>query len=59
MTDIFNSGPDLKKALAYWGAGFTVVAGFLYYHSVIPLGPILIAGLVTLVITYLKYRKPK
>lgn len=38
----------LKNALRQWVICFIVVAGFLFYHSRAPLGPILIAGVITL-----------
>ncbi len=48
----------LMKAVGLWLAGYVVVAGFLYYHSAIPLGPVLIAGAATLALTIFKARKP-
>ena len=45
------------KALGFWLAGFAAVAGWLYYHTAVPLGPVLIAGLLTLIITIYKARK--
>ena len=41
----------LLKALRYWAASFVFLAGFLYYKSSIPLGPLLIAGAATLLLT--------
>ena len=49
----------MRKAVSLWACGFAVVAGFLYYHSAVPLGPLLIAGLLTLIITVVKAKKPK
>ena len=48
----------MMKAIGLWAAGFVLVAGLLYYHSTVPLGPVLIAGAVTLLITVFKARKP-
>jgi hypothetical protein len=48
----------LKKALGYWLAGFAVIAGFMYYHSTAPLGPILIAGVLTFAFTLYQGLKP-
>jgi hypothetical protein len=48
----------LTKALGFWLAGFAVVAGFMYYHSSVPLGPVIIAGVVTLAFTIYQARKP-
>lgn len=42
---------DVYKSLRYWTCSFAVVAGFLMYHSRVPLGPILYAGVLTLAIT--------
>jgi hypothetical protein len=41
----------MVKALRYWTASFALVAGFLYYKSSATLGAVLIAGLLTFLIT--------
>jgi hypothetical protein len=51
MTLSIDQKTKLKKALGLWLAGYAVIAGYMFYHSAAPLGPILIAGLATLLIT--------
>ena len=46
---------NLLRALRFWAGSFILVAGFLYYHSPAPLGPILLAGLFTLTWTAIRY----
>jgi hypothetical protein len=58
MTDLMDPKQKLMKALGFWLAGFAVVAGYMYYHSTVPLGPVLIAGILTLLFTIYKARKP-
>ena len=58
MTYSPEARQKLKKSLSYWGAGYAVVAGFLYYHSYVPLGPVLIAGILTLALTIYRAQKP-
>ena len=41
----------IAKALRYWLASFAIVAGFLYYKSSVTLGSILVAGVLTFLIT--------
>ncbi|MBI3292349.1 MAG: hypothetical protein HYZ73_06020 [Elusimicrobia bacterium] len=47
--------PDRKQALvkglSIWLACFALVAGFLYYHSAVPPGPVIIAGVLTFLFT--------
>jgi hypothetical protein len=49
----------MARALSLWGAAFAVVAGFLYYHTAVPLGPVLVAGVLTLVWTVVRTLKDK
>jgi hypothetical protein len=41
----------LFKALRYWLASYAAVAGFLYYKSNVTLGAVLLAGILTFVVT--------
>ncbi len=52
---------ELNKALRYWLASFALAAGFFYYKSSAPLGPILIAGFVTFLIIVGRawYKRPE
>ena len=49
MTD--SKKRALQKALRYWGASYALVAGLLYYKSSATLGAVLIAGVLTFLIT--------
>ena len=59
MTYSHDGKQRILKAVSLWGAGYAVVAGLLYYHSAVPLGPVLIAGVLTLALTVFRARKPK
>jgi hypothetical protein len=58
MTDSLDTKQRMMKALGFWGAGVAIVGGFMYYHSNVPLGPVLIAVFVTLLLTIWRARKP-
>jgi len=54
-----NQKPTLKRALTLWLAGFLISAILLYSYFHAPIGPILIAGILTFFITYVRYSSKK
>ena len=58
MTQTPADKSRLLKALGLWLAAYVAAAGLLYFHSSVPLGPVLIAGAATLALTIYRARKP-
>jgi len=48
-----------RRVLTRWLISFALVAGFMCYHSMAPIGAILLAGIGTLILNLAMVRRPR